>query len=369
MEIPDISSFPPEYLAEYNGAALLDTCIAFLVLETIFIVLLYVSKYFAKDQKANLSMTLLMTAAYFTCCAKITLGILSVKIGGAGRHMVAVPNISRINMMKLQVALQIMCPLTTSITKLGILSLLHTILGRTSKNTRIAIKATSILVVVILVIQIIIPFANCKPFSHNWTPMGPGKCAIPSLALWRYFSIPNVVTTFIMIIIPLPALYKLKVGTPTRIGIGFVFGVCILGVVSAVMRFYSFLQVTDFHDITYETIPPLCWTVAESGIYLIAGVLPTLRPLMRKVCGEGKFERLLSRTFGRSSGKSAKNTFGSWGNKRASRMAESGGKPLPALPEKTGTEISKAEYSLLSVGSVGDSGRNSWERALIIARR
>ncbi|KAF2249013.1 hypothetical protein BU26DRAFT_379265, partial [Trematosphaeria pertusa] len=129
----------------------------------------------------------------------------------------------------------------------------------------------------------VIPFANCKPFSKNWEVMGPGSCAIQPLSLWRYLSIPNVVTTIIIVGIPLPALYKLNVSPATKVGLGLVFSVCIAGIVAAIMRFQSFLEVANFNDITYENIKPLCWTIAESGIYLVAGVLPTLRPLVRKV--------------------------------------------------------------------------------------
>ncbi|MCP6336096.1 hypothetical protein NL449_29165, partial [Klebsiella pneumoniae] len=78
-------------------------------------------------------------------------------------------------------------------------------------------------------------------------------------------------------------------------GLVVVFLVCIAGIVAAIMRFESFLAVKDFHDITYENVKPLCWTVAESGIYLVAGVLPTLKPLIKKVCKNTALERLLTR--------------------------------------------------------------------------
>jgi Kef-type K+ transport system membrane component KefB len=63
------------YLAEDNSTPLLATCIAFLIIEGIFIFLMYASRFLGKDQKANLWMTLLMTGAYVVCIAKITIGI------------------------------------------------------------------------------------------------------------------------------------------------------------------------------------------------------------------------------------------------------------------------------------------------------
>lgn len=67
-----MASYPPEYLAENIGDRLFATCIAFLVIDTIFIVLLHTSRYLGRDQQWNLSMALLMSLGYLTCVLKIT---------------------------------------------------------------------------------------------------------------------------------------------------------------------------------------------------------------------------------------------------------------------------------------------------------
>ena len=68
-------AFPPSFLAEDNSASLLDTCIFFIVIEAIFIVLMYMARYVSSDNKANKWMTLLLTSAYCTCLFKITIAI------------------------------------------------------------------------------------------------------------------------------------------------------------------------------------------------------------------------------------------------------------------------------------------------------
>lgn len=62
-----------EYLAEDNSAPLLGTSIAFLVLETVVMALMYVSRYLAKGERTNLSMEILMTLTYIVCVSKITI--------------------------------------------------------------------------------------------------------------------------------------------------------------------------------------------------------------------------------------------------------------------------------------------------------
>lgn len=127
-----------------------------------------------------------------------------------------------------------------------------------------------------------------------------------------------------MVAIPIPAMYKLRVSTATKVGLAVVLSVSICGVVAAIMRFASFLAVHSFRDFTYEQVNPLRWTIAESGTYMVAGVLPTLRPLMMKLFGDGKFERLFTGKL--RSGRSGKSgvSDASWGNKRESAMAAHG---------------------------------------------
>lgn len=234
-----------------------------------------------------------------------------VEIGGVGNHIANVPAATYTTTLKLVTALQLLCPLTASLSKLGVLCFLHRIFGTTSRRYRMVIRATFVLETAIMLIQFIIPFANCRPFSRMWIPWGPGSCTIPGLALWRYLGIPNVFTTLIMVLIPIPALLKLHISRPMKFGLAAVLFVCVVGIVAAIMRFQAFLAVDDFRDITYEGVPPLCWTIAESGIYLIAGTMLTLKALLKKVFKNTIFERLVTASSSKQS---------SWGNRRFSRL-------------------------------------------------
>ena len=78
--VPSTHQLPPGYAEENSSHPLLTTCIAFVVLETIFMMLLYISRFLcnnddkSSEQKANWNMVGLMTGAYFVCMGKITLG-------------------------------------------------------------------------------------------------------------------------------------------------------------------------------------------------------------------------------------------------------------------------------------------------------
>jgi hypothetical protein len=264
-----------------------------------------------------------------------------IKRGGAGQHLVTLPISTATTGLKLSTALQIICPLTTSLSKLAVLCLLHRILGGSSRSARLAIRIAFSFVVAIMFVQLIIPLLNCRPLSKTWTPGGPGTCAIPGLALWRFLGIPNLVTSILIIAIPIPTMCRLHVSRATRCGLSFVLGVCVLGIGAAVMRFWTFLRVRDFHDITYESIEPLCWTIAESGIYLVAGVLPTLRPLLRVVFSGTWVERMVREKSKQS---------GSWAYGRRQLRGE---QSTPTAPESQRSQSSNiAEGAATKMGSV-----------------
>ncbi|OAK99164.1 hypothetical protein IQ06DRAFT_378084 [Phaeosphaeriaceae sp. SRC1lsM3a] len=301
--------YPPEYLAEDISGKLLSAAITMAVLDTTVIALMYASRWCAKGERKGMGMEIFMTISYCVCLGKITVAILQVKLGGAGRHYVTVPAEARARALKLSMASQVVCPLTTSFAKLGVLCLIERIFAKSGRWYKPVIRATFALVVAIMIVQFVIPFVNCRPLSKTWNPQGPGTCSIPILALWRYFGIPNMFATFIIVAIPAPALVRLNISRPMRFGLAAIFCVCVVGVVAAVMRVRSYLVVKDFRDITFENVVPMCWTVSESGIYLLAGVMPTLKPLLKKIFKGTALERLLTK------GSSSR----SWESRRLSR--------------------------------------------------
>ncbi|KAF2001820.1 hypothetical protein P154DRAFT_521569 [Amniculicola lignicola CBS 123094] len=270
----------------------------------------------------------------------------------------------------MMLVLQLFCPLATSFTKLGILVLLHKILASTSRRYSVLIRITFVIVLLTMVTQFIIPLVNCAPFSYNWDRRLPGgTCRIPGLMLWRWVSMPNMFTTVIMILIPLPSLYKLRISHAEKLGLGLVFIVCLLGVLAAVMRFRAFMMVQNFKDITFEMAAPLCWTLAESGIYLIAGVLPTLKPLVKKMVGEEWLERRRMRedeSFGyKGSGSGSGNGYKDESRNGSGATEEIA---LSGIGRSLEFKVSVEDYDEMRTATGGSGGEGD-ERGLVGKRR
>jgi ABC-type Na+ efflux pump permease subunit len=71
----ETTNYPPEYLNEDIGPSLFATCIVFLFLETVFMILMYASRYVSKGERTNKSMEVLLTLTYLICIGKITIMI------------------------------------------------------------------------------------------------------------------------------------------------------------------------------------------------------------------------------------------------------------------------------------------------------
>ena len=151
-----------------------------------------------------------------------------IKLGHAGQHIWTITPSQMTTLLKLVFALQILCPLSTSLIKLAILIFFRRLFGFQSKKHRIVIYITFAIISLLAIIQLIIPLINCSPISKNWDFTVPGKCRFDNMGLWRYLSVPNVVTSFLMLAIPAPAVWRLRVGVYTRVGLAITGVVCLL---------------------------------------------------------------------------------------------------------------------------------------------
>lgn len=60
--------------------------------------------------------------------------------------------------------------------------------------------------------------AQCVPISRNWNMAIPGRC-IDKLAFARYTAISNVITGFLMLLLPLPMVWRLNVAVQQKVAL------------------------------------------------------------------------------------------------------------------------------------------------------
>lgn len=143
-----------------------------------------------------------------------------VKLGRAGQHIEAVvlndpTGLTIIRRSQLDKSLEMVDMVAVTASKLVILHLYMRIFNN-DRRYRIAIYIIGVIIVAYGLVCVISSATMCKPFSAYWTHKG--KC--PNIIiLWTLVPIPNIVTDVMMLLLPIPAVYKLRVSVYVKIGI------------------------------------------------------------------------------------------------------------------------------------------------------
>ncbi|KAH8691694.1 hypothetical protein GQ44DRAFT_695530 [Phaeosphaeriaceae sp. PMI808] len=316
LDINALKALPQEYLAEDRGQDLFRVSVAFIVLETFFIILFLIARVMNKTAK-SVEVMYLMPAGYVFCVSVATVGILMVMNGGAGRHieylLLTDPNVI-IYRTKLDKVLEYTYLTSVLFPKLSIVCLYLRIFSDSGRFYRFTAYTTAGIITATWVAGIFLASFICVPFAYYWDRQIPGgKCGNQMLA-YRVISIPNAVTDLILLILPLPVLYTLHVKLPVKIGIFLTFLTGSVGILTSILRTVNFFTIDFFVDPTYLATQTTIWTITEPGVYLIAACMPTLRPLKRIIFKDMSFtsmftslvEKIFSRTpLGKSSRSSA----------------------------------------------------------------
>jgi hypothetical protein len=89
----------------------------------------------------------------------------------------------------------------------------------TCRKYRIAAYASGVLVALNLVAGLGIVIGICTPLAFSWNKTIPGGKCGDIMAAYRYIGIPNIIVDIMLLVLPLPAIYKLHVDIAVKIGI------------------------------------------------------------------------------------------------------------------------------------------------------
>lgn len=130
-------------------------------------------------------------------------------------------------MLKLIKAHEFIYVLSVPFPKLAILSLYFRLFNE--KAARCVLYATGLAIVATSVFGVISALTNCRPFASFWDLGGDAaRCTMDPETAMRFYSVPNIATDACLLLIPLPALFKLHGGRWERLGVGLTFVVSTL---------------------------------------------------------------------------------------------------------------------------------------------
>ncbi|RHZ54472.1 hypothetical protein CDV55_100744 [Aspergillus turcosus] len=143
----------------------------------------------------------------------------------------------------------------------------------------------------------------CRPLSYYWTqyrdPKG-GKCIFNLYPFYIGNAAANVATDGIILLVPIPLVWKLQMRTSQKI---LVSGIFLLGgfvCVASVVRIYFMTFLSRSRDITWIMGDVFIWSSVEPCIGIVCACLPTLQPLLRSTLRRVFGSSRIARKFGAS---------------------------------------------------------------------
>lgn len=210
VHVQDMTTFP---IVNYRQRAVLSAAIIFTFLPAAAVFLRVLARRISA-RPLNLSDYCAIIAAVLTIALE-AISIAAVVHGGlayghASDIMAQFGSAPVITLLKLIIPLQFLWTLSLGFSKTSIL-LLYAHLFRTENYIITAARATIVINVVWAVGTILAASLVCQPFSMNWETISGGSCG--DQVLWFIISGSiNLTMNVAVIILPLPALYKLRLG-------------------------------------------------------------------------------------------------------------------------------------------------------------
>ncbi|KAF2877246.1 hypothetical protein BDV95DRAFT_468720, partial [Massariosphaeria phaeospora] len=119
----------------------------------------------------------------------------------------------------------------------------------------------------------------CWPVQKYWKPEIEGKC-INTFASWFANAAINIVTDFMIIILPMPVVRNLQLAKRQKMLLLGVFAFGIIVCIISIVRLNSLRVITQSRDPAYDNTPVATFSIVEINVALICACLPTLRPLL-----------------------------------------------------------------------------------------
>ncbi|KAK8080947.1 hypothetical protein PG997_008765 [Apiospora hydei] len=181
-------------------------------------------------------------------------------------------------LLKLLIGLQFTWVISLSLCKISILLLYRKLFP--TPLIHWASLTTSALIVAWAIATIMAGCLICQPISKNWDLfMTGGHCGDQVLS-FTVTGVINHITDVMVLVLPLPNLYKLQVPIQQRIVLVGVFSLGFLTCAVSAVRIH-YLSSMDYTDLTFSMKYPNIFSGLEPSAAITLACIPLLRPLFR----------------------------------------------------------------------------------------
>ncbi|KAK8057408.1 hypothetical protein PG996_011345 [Apiospora saccharicola] len=199
---------------------------------------------------------------------------------GAGRHWQYIQPPGHIPVgLHLNFATQPMCLVALTLTKVSVGVFLLRLAP--NKNYRAFIHFIIGFTVLSSTASFLTVFFQCRPLSFNWDNTTPGGQCISArnLKITTYFnSILSASTGLIFAMLPIPMLINVQLNWKAKSAI-----IGILATAAAIAKMAYLSNYGKYGDLLFDSADITIWTTIEVNVAMIAGSIPCLKPLFKKI--------------------------------------------------------------------------------------
>ncbi|KAL7622877.1 hypothetical protein AAE478_006556 [Parahypoxylon ruwenzoriense] len=283
--------------------------------------------------------------------------------GGTGRHIGDIDMLDAVLTLKLIIPFEALYGVTLMFIKWSILLFYQRVFGA-SRPVQWYTRATMVVVFLWMVSVILETFLLCRPLAYNWDTSIEGTCGDRN-TVFVIAGATNMLTDFMVLLMPVPIIWKLKLPTSQRIGLVATFSLGLFITAISIIRLKSLIDIS-FLDPTWTLPMGLLWTVLEPELVILVANFPFLRPYLsmllpkewsmspsswrRHKDGRDKFERLPA-----DRGLPLQTIGGGW---TGSNVAAGVAKPTSSGPPAS--EESDSEIALTKDSNAGIQVHTMW---------
>ncbi|KAL6715466.1 hypothetical protein ACLMJK_006427 [Lecanora helva] len=177
---------------------------------------------------------------------------------------------------------------------------------------------------------------GCHPIAAAWNKKIPhSHCVVPQTLYMATAGI-NLATDVIILCIPMPLVWGLRLSVKRKVGVSLIFVLGSLVCVTTIFRIATFHYINGY-DITWSYINTAYWTYSELVLSFICACVPTFRPVLKALSANIQTSM---RKF------SLPSSYGSYGRSSSKQLAET---PVTFNSKGLAKQNSKEAKGLASV--------------------
>ncbi|KAL4779048.1 hypothetical protein BJX76DRAFT_362139 [Aspergillus varians] len=279
---PTAADLPSGYMDAYAGDELIETGVVFIILQMLFAAVRYWAKR-RQEIKTGLDDWFIWPSLVVNIILCVE-GLILIPLAGVGSHLVAVEARSPEKIVawaKGIYACVWLWALAVALPKIAILGFYLRFFKKLYERA-ISYILMFIIAATFLATGLTATF-ECSPIRYQWDKSIPGGRCIKVTTFYRWMSFPNIVTDAVMLVLPLPMVFKLHLSWSQKTGLAIIFATGGVGIITSCLRFAIFYNHDALKDNTWTSVQLLKWTDIEPGIYFLAACMPSFRPLIQRL--------------------------------------------------------------------------------------